>query len=175
MVIEPRSLARKSQRPPSAGTERRASTALRSVGLRPLARRWIAFGSVGALGFGVQFTTLVLLTGWLEANYLLATAIAVELAILHNFFWHQHWTWSDRAAGGAARLADRLLRFNAGTAVTSIGGNLVLMSVLVSRFEIHYAIANVLAVLSLSIANFLLCDRLVFKPGLLNGWRSERV
>ena len=150
MVIEPRSLAR-------------------------IARRWIAFGSVGALGFGVQFTTLVLLTGWLEANYLLATAIAVELAIVHNFFWHQHWTWSDRGAGVAASLADRLLRFNAGTAVTSIGGNLVLMWVLVSRFEIHYAIANVLAVLSLSIANFLLCDRLVFKPGLLNGWRSERV
>jgi hypothetical protein len=26
------------------------------------------------LGFGVQFATLVLLTGWMEANYLLATA-----------------------------------------------------------------------------------------------------
>ena len=41
--------------------------------------------------------------------------------------------------------------------------SLALMWVLVSRFEIHYAIANVLAVLSLSIVNFLLCDRFVFR------------
>ena len=129
---------------------------------RRFVARWIAYGSVGALGFGVQFATLVLLTGWMEANYLLATAIAVELAILHNFFWHQRWTWSNRRAAGAVQLADRLLRFNAGTALTSIGGNLVLMWVFASWFEIHYAIANVLAVMALSIANFLYCDRLVF-------------
>ena len=132
---------------------------------RSLARRWIAFGSVGALGFGVQFATLVLLTGWMEANYLLATAIAVELAILNNFFWHQRWTWSDRGGGGAGRVVARLLRYNAGTALTSIGGNLALMWVFVSWFEIHYAIANVLSVLALSIANFLYCDRLVFSRG----------
>lgn len=41
---------------------------------RRFVARWIAYGSVGALGFGVQFATLVLLTGWMEANYLLATA-----------------------------------------------------------------------------------------------------
>ena len=132
---------------------------------RRIVRRWIAFGSVGALGFGVQFATLVLLTGWLGANYLLATAIAVELAILHNFIWHQHWTWSDRGTGGATQLPRRLLRFNTGAAVTSIGGNLALMWVFVSWFEIHYMIANIMAVVALSMANFLLCDRLVFRRG----------
>ena len=142
---------------------------------RRFVRRWIAFGSVGALGFGVQFATLVLLTGWLGANYLLATAIAVELAILHNFLWHQHWTWSDRGTGGATQLARRLLRFNTGTAVTSIGGNLALMWILVSRFEVHYAIANVLAVLSLSIVNFLLCDRFVFRAHWSSGNAARAV
>ena len=126
-------------------------------------RRWIAFGSVGALGFGVQFATLLLLAGWLQVNYLIATAIAVELAILHNFLWHQRWTWSDRRTGGGAQVTVRLLRYNAGTAVTAIGGNLALMWALVSGFEIHYAIANVMAVMSLSIVNFVFCDQLVFR------------
>ena len=138
------------------------------IGPRGFVRRWIAFGAVGALGFGVQFATLVLLTGWLEANYLIATAIAVELAILHNFFWHQRCTWSDRSVGGADRIAARLLRYNAGTALTSIGGNLVLMWVFVSWFGVHHAIANVMAVSALSILNFLFCDRLVFSRVLKN-------
>lgn len=130
---------------------------------RSALQRWLAFGSVGTLGFTVQFSTLLVLTGWFEINYLLATAIAVELAILHNFLWHQRWTWSDRGTMGIRHMFGRLLRFNAGTAVTSIGGNVSLMWVLVSLFDVHYAAANVVAVLLLSIVNFLLCDRLVFR------------
>ena len=126
-------------------------------------RRWLAFGSVGALGFAVQFSSLLVLTGWFEINYLFATALAVELAILHNFLWHQRWTWSDRGAMSARQVFERLVRFNAGTAVTSLGGNLSLMWVLVSLFDVHFAVANVMAVLSLAMVNFLLCDRLVFR------------
>ena len=29
-------------------------------------------------------------------SYLTATALAVELAVLNNFVWHQLWTWRDR-------------------------------------------------------------------------------
>ncbi len=126
-------------------------------------RRWLAFSSVGTMGFGVQFVTLLVLAGWLELNYLLATALAVELAILHNFFWHQRWTWADRGAASTRQAAARLARFNAGTGMTSIGGNLALMWVFVSLLGVHYAAANVLAVLALSVFNFLLCDRLVFR------------
>ena len=126
-------------------------------------RRWLAFSSVGALGFAIQLTTLLALAGWLGINYLVATALAVELAILHNFLWHQRWTWADRGTLSMRQLAERLLRFNAGTAITSIGGNLTLMWVFVSMFDVHYALANVMAVASLSIVNFLFCDRLVFR------------
>ena len=128
-----------------------------------LLRRWLAFSSVGVMGFALQFTALLVLAGWFEINYLLATALAVEGAILHNFLWHQRWTWGDRATIGNRELLDRLLRFNAGTAITSIGGNLTLMWVFVSWFGIHFAIANVMAVASLAIINFLFCDRLVFR------------
>ena len=126
-------------------------------------RRWLAFSSVGTMGFGVQFVTLLVLAGWFELNYLLATALAVEIAILHNFLWHQRWTWADRGTMTTRHMAERLLRFNAGTSVTSIGGNLGLMWVFVSMFDIHYAVANVMAVLSLSVVNYLFCDRLVFR------------
>lgn len=130
---------------------------------RSLLRRWLAFGSVGLMGFVLQFTTLLVLAGGFEMNYLLATALAVEVAILHNFLWHQRWTWADRGTIGTGQLAERLLRFNAGTAVTSIGGNLALMWAFVSWFGIHYAVANVMAVMSLTIVNFMFCDRLVFR------------
>ncbi|MGD8331038.1 MAG: GtrA family protein [Acidobacteriota bacterium] len=130
---------------------------------RRLLRRWLAFSSVGALGFVVQFVTLLALAGSLGVHYLLATALAVELAILHNFLWHQRWTWSDRGTMSARHMLGRLLRFNAGTAITSIGGNLTLMWLLVSLLGVHYALANVIAVAALGIINFLFCDRLVFR------------
>ncbi len=128
-------------------------------------RRWLRFSSVGALGFAVQLTALLGLAGGLGMNYLLATAIAVELAILHNFLWHQRWTWSDRSIHQPGMFVQRLVRFNAGTALTSIGGNLLLMWLLVGGLSVHYAVANVITVLSLSLVNFLFCDTLVFKQG----------
>ena len=130
---------------------------------RQLLRRWLAFSSVGAMGFGLQLTALLVLAGWFEINYLLATALAVEGAILHNFLWHQRWTWADRGSLGNRELLERLLRFNAGTAVTSIGGNLTLMWVFVSWFGVHFAVANVMSVASLAIFNFMFCDQLVFR------------
>lgn len=133
-------------------------------------RRWPAFGAVAVLGFIVQLTALFVLVGWFEIAYLPATALAVELAILHNFFWHQRWTWSDRGTMSARQTMERLLRFNAGTAVTSITGNVVLMWVLVSALGLHYAIANTLAVLSLSIVNFVFYDRVVFRLGRNRLW-----
>jgi len=130
---------------------------------RRLLRRWLAFSSVGVLGFAVQFATLLLLAGGLGIHYLVATAIAVELAILHNFLWHQRWTWADRGTMSARHMFGRLLQFNAGTAITSIGGNLTLMWMLVSLLGVHYAVANIIAVATLGIVNFMFCDRLVFR------------
>ena len=127
-------------------------------------RRWLRFSSVGALGFAIQLTALLGLAGGLGMNYLLAAAIAVELAILHNFLWHQRWTWSDRSIHRPRMFVQRLVRFNAGTALTSIGGNLMLMWLLVGGLGVHYAVANIVTVLLLSLVNFLFCDALVFTP-----------
>ena len=63
---------------------------------RPKFVRWCKFNFVGGIGIGVQFAALFLLKGVLHFNYLAATAIAVEAAVVHNFVWHEQFTWVDR-------------------------------------------------------------------------------
>ena len=58
--------------------------------------RWLKFNAVGAIGIAVQLAVLTLLKSGLGLNYLLATALAVEVTVLHNFFWHERFTWGDR-------------------------------------------------------------------------------
>jgi putative flippase GtrA len=58
--------------------------------------RWCKFNLVGAVGICVQFGVLFFLKSELHFPYLAATALAVEAAVVHNFFWHERFTWADR-------------------------------------------------------------------------------
>ena len=60
--------------------------------------RWCKFNLVGGMGIVVQFVALFLLKSVLHFNYLFATAIAVEAAVVHNFVWHEQFTWVDRVS-----------------------------------------------------------------------------
>jgi putative flippase GtrA len=119
--------------------------------------RWCKFSLVGAAGIAVQLAMMALLTA-AAVDYLLATALAVEAAVLHNFAWHQNFTWSDR--GGAVR--GRLARFHTTNGVISILGNLALMRLLVGRFGMPPVPANLLSITACFAANFFAADRLVF-------------
>ena len=126
------------------------------------------FAWVGAGGFVVQVVMLQALAA-AGLPYPFATALAVEAAILHNFMWHERWTWADRPAAGQAGLRAcnderwrRLIRFNGSTALISIGGNVALMALFVGRLHLPLMPANLLAVVTLSVLNFLSADRLVF-------------
>ena len=57
--------------------------------------RWLKFSAVGGIGIGVQLAVLSVLIR-AGVHYLVATAIAVEIALLHNYVWHKHWTWAGR-------------------------------------------------------------------------------
>ncbi len=145
--------------------------------------RWCKFNLVGGIGIGVQFAALFLLKGLLHFNYLAATAIAVEAAVVHNFVWHEQFTWVDRIrvdrikvertkldrtrfTGAEARwrrsLA-RLLRFNLTNGAVSILGNLALMRVMVGQGHMNYLLANAIAITLCSLANFLVSDIWVFE------------
>jgi putative flippase GtrA len=121
--------------------------------------RLVKFGAVGAGGIIVQAATLAILLRFAPAHYLIATALAVEAAILHNFAWHRRWTWADRPKTSGI-LA--LLRFNATNGATSLAGNLVLMFVFVGVCELNPFVANLITIAICSLINFALADRIVF-------------
>jgi putative flippase GtrA len=124
--------------------------------------RWLKFNAVGGVGIVVQLATLAVFRSWLKLDYLLATGLAVEIAVIHNFLWHERFTWADRPAARPFRSLVRLVKFNASNGAVSIVGNLVLMRLLVGELEFNYVVSNLVAIVACSLANFLLSDRFVF-------------
>jgi len=142
---------------PSRGAERRIG--------RRITLRWLKFNAVGALGIGVQLIVLLGLKSGFHLSYQSATALAVEAAVVHNFFWHERYTWADRVKPSWRRSLPRLLRFNLTTGAVSIAGNLALMNLLVGLVHMHYLAANAIAIAVCSLANFLVSNEYVFDKG----------
>jgi putative flippase GtrA len=142
----------------SALRRRNGAGVWRGTGLR-----WLKFNLVGGLGIVLQLAVLLGLKSRLQLNYLLATALAVEAAVLHNFLWHERYTWADRVQPSWRRSLPRLLRFNLTTGGISIAGNLALMKVMVGLGHMNYLIANGISIALCSLLNFLVCEEWVFE------------
>jgi putative flippase GtrA len=125
--------------------------------------RWCKFNFVGGIGIAVQFAALFFLKSVLNFDYMLATGIAVEAAVVHNFVWHEQFTWSDRVQPSWQTSLPRLLRFNFTTGAVSILGNLALMKVMVGQGQMNYLLANGIAIALCSVANFLVSEQWVFE------------
>lgn len=123
--------------------------------------RLLTFLAVGGTGFLIQILTLTLFTAAAGWPYVPATAAAVEIAAVHNFCWHERWTWRDRGLSRGSLLA-RLGRYHATTAVVSIVGNLLLTAAFVEIAGAPAVLANAAAVGAMAAANFLVADRWVF-------------
>jgi len=126
-------------------------------------RRLGVFNLVGLLGFAVQLGSLLVFKRYFGLHYLTATALAVEMAVLHNFVWHEHVTWADVVGPLRHGVVGRLLRFHLANGVISIAGNVAITWVLVSGLGAPYLIANALSVLICALVNFLAADRFVFR------------
>jgi putative flippase GtrA len=137
---------------------------------RQVTLRWLKFNAVGGLGITVQLAALLTLKSGLRLNYMLATALAVEAAVVHNFLWHERYTWVDRVRRSWSSSLPRLLRFNLTTGAVSVGGNLALMSLLVGRGHVNYLVANCIAIVLCSLANFLISEMWVFREKPLRGY-----
>lgn len=122
--------------------------------------RWGKFNLVGAMGVGVQLASLALLNRVMAGHYLYAPATAIEIALLHNFAWHWHYTWRDRRDGVSALGA--LVRFHLSNGAVSMLGNLALMQLLVHRAHLPLLIANILVIVCCSVANFSLGNSWAF-------------
>jgi putative flippase GtrA len=118
--------------------------------------RWLRFNLVGAMGMVVQLAVLSVLNRIAPGHYLLASVIAVEMALVHNFFWHRRYTWRDRDGAGS------FVRFQVTNGLVSVLGNIVLMEVLVGKAHLPVIVANFIAILGCSVVNFFLGDGWVF-------------
>jgi len=135
--------------------------------------RFVRFNVVGAMGIAVQLAALTLLVSGLGVHYLPATALAIELSVLHNFLWHERWTWGERTGSAKCKVQSaecdlapvfsRLVMFHAGNGLVSMAGSLVLMPVFVGWLGHHYIVANLSTIAATGVFNFLLGDRIVFR------------
>ncbi len=122
--------------------------------------RWWRFNLVGAMGMVLQLVALALINRRIGGHYLYASAAAIELALLHNFTWHLHYTWHDRRHDSF--VLSQLLRFHLSNGMVSMLGNLVLMRVLVDKARFPVLASNAVAILCCSVLNFCLGDLWAF-------------
>ena len=124
--------------------------------------RWCRFSLVGLIGAALQLTLISVLTRYFGVLSTMATFAAVEITVLHNFVWHEQFTWRKRDPEGSQKMARRLWRFHAGNGLLSLAGNTVLMYCLVDRLKAPLLPAAIAAIVICSLANFLIADRWVF-------------
>jgi putative flippase GtrA len=135
-----------------------------------MAKRAAKFQVVGLLGLGVQLAALWLFKGRLHLQTAVATALAVELAILHNFAWHERWTWkSDTGKRSAREVWKMLMKFHMGAGGVSLVTSTVLTPLLSDGLKIHYLAANIIAVGAAAVVNFLINHHWVFAAPTENG------
>src|SRR4051795_361705 len=117
-----------------------------SDSVRGSAKRWIIFNVVGLAGLVVQLAVVALLVRVFEFHYLIATALGVESAVLHNFIWHQRWTWRDRLTHSGRSTATRLLHFHLLNGAVSFAGNIGLTAFCSGALGLDALVSNVIAI-----------------------------
>jgi putative flippase GtrA len=125
--------------------------------------RWSVFNLVGFFGMAVQLGVVVYLVRFLGWNYLLATALGVEAAVLHNFVWHHRWTWRDRPPSSRGELIGRLARFHLINGAVSLLGNVGLAALGTGGLHVDPVVSNLAAIAVCASINFAGSHTAVFK------------
>jgi putative flippase GtrA len=101
----------------------------------------------------------------MKVDYRIATGLAVEAAVVHNFLRHQRFTWADRSPSRKAcqpRAIERLFPFQLSDGSISLIGNLWLMRTLVGVAGVPVRLASLASIAICSRGNFLASDQWVF-------------
>jgi putative flippase GtrA len=122
--------------------------------------RWVKFNLVGAMGVVAQLGSLAVFNRGAPGHYLVASAVALELTLLHNFVWHTNYTWRERRKGTTQ--LKQCVRFHLSNGMVSLVGNLALMRVLVAGARLPVLPANAIAIFCCSVINFFLGETWVF-------------
>ena len=122
--------------------------------------RWLKFNTVGAGGAAVQLCALWLLHRFTSIPYLFAVMLAVEIAILHNFVWHEAWTWRGKPVEDRWW---RLLRFHVANGFLSIVSNVALTFLYKEIVGLPLVAANLAAIVTAALLNFWVAHAWVFR------------
>ena len=136
--------------------------------LQPMAHwRFIKFGAVGASGRVINIAVLYGAQEYLfrgiddfHSRLNFSIALAITLATISNFYWNRRLTWRDRQS--EAQQSGPLLFAKY---VMAAALSIVIQSLLTKWLAnyLHYLVANVLAIVVASVANFIANDRLTFR------------
>jgi putative flippase GtrA len=127
--------------------------------------RFGKFSLVGLLGAALQVILFELLVTVPGLPRMAAAAIAVEAALLHNFSWHERFTWRDRGGIGLTQRARRLGWFHVTNGLVSLCGNTVLIYLFEQELKAPALASAVAAIACCAPANFVLADRCVYRGG----------
>lgn len=126
--------------------------------------QYVKFCTVGVSGMGVDMLLIHVLASpnGLHWNLTLSKIIAVEAAILNNFFWNDLWTFRNAAVlrGCWSRWFGRLARFN-GICLIGMALSVFLLNAQVQVLHWNLYLANLVAIVVVSLWNFLLSQRLL--------------
>ena len=120
------------------------------------------FNLVGLLGAALQLLLLYVLTKCFHISAIAATPMAVEIVVLHNFAWHERFTWRDRPLNSIRQRIARLWRFHVGNGLISVLGNTALAYCLVERLKAPVVPSAMGAIVICSLINFFVADRWVY-------------
>jgi putative flippase GtrA len=128
---------------------------LRVPALTPRVRRFLKFCVVGGSGVIVDTAVLHLLVQGCGWNIESGKVCAAETALLSNFFWNELWTFRDLTGSDAnlSGVTRRLLKFHLICGV-GIAMAVVLLRLFYSWLGLNLYIANVLAILLVTLWNF---------------------
>ena len=111
----------------------------------------IKFGIVGGSGIVVNMGLLFVLTRFLSLRLEIASAIAIEVSILSNFFLNNLWTFKKRNTH--VPFWSRLLRYHLVTGLAGIVNYLVLL-LLVKTFGMHDMLSNLIGIVIGTFINY---------------------
>ena len=106
------------------------------------------FALVGSAGVLVNSGALYVLYEWVRMPLVAASALAVEMAILHNYLLNDRWTFGRRLPS-----LGRFAKFN----LVSLGGLLITTGTLyglVHFLGLHYLLANLIGIGLATLWNF---------------------
>ena len=132
-------------------------------------KKFIKFQIVALGGTVVNMFVIWLLKEHLHLHLMISAAIAIELAIIHNFTWHYFVTWKDGVKEYTFKnYLVTLFKYNVVTASLDYLVNLSVLWVLNQYLGVNYLIAHLIGMSCTPIFKFLANEFIIFPDKMKN-------